>query len=101
MAQVNTGSDLLETLLSSAEKNTAMQFQDTNLAVMYLTNSRIAIMRQLAEQEFTDPNKDGENQRIRAYLKGQYDLLGALIEGALHPDPVVESDQSPSNSPGA
>jgi hypothetical protein len=100
--QINTGSELLEVLFTPEETNRAMQLCDTPLSIAYLTNTRIGIMRQLAEQEFTDPVKDPENQRIRAYLKGQYDLLGALIEGAVNPTPVPLDTGNPSQtSPGA
>jgi hypothetical protein len=94
MATINTGSDLLEALLTPEETLLAQQFMDKNLSIMYLTNTRIGIMRQLADQEFSDPNKDGENHRVRAYLKGQYDLLGALLEGAISASPTTSSTSS-------
>ena len=96
MPQINTGSELLEVVFTSQEKNTAMQLMDKNLSIMYLTNTKINILRQLAEQEFDDPETDAKNQRVRAYLKGQYDLLTALIQGALEPEPV-EVDTSAGN----
>lgn len=95
--QVNTSSDLIEVLLTPQEQNTAMQLMDKNLSIMYITNTRIAIFRQLAEQEFSDPNKDGENHRIRSYLKGQYDILGSILDAAMNPTPIPIGDSS-SNS---
>lgn len=95
MPQINTGSDLLETLLTPQEVNTAMQFMDKSLSICYLQNSRIAIFRQLAEQQFSNPAEDAEQQRVRAYFKGQYDLLGTLLEGAINPTPIPVGDSQP------
>lgn len=100
MAAIHLGSDLLETVLTSAELNLAMQFAGTReLSIAYLQNSRVALIRTLATQEFTDPAKDGENQRGRAYLKGQLDLLDSLIYGAMNPTPVSLNEQSAHNPP--
>lgn len=102
MAALNTGSELLETELTPQEVNTAMQFKDTHLSIAYLQNSRVAIFRNLAGQEFTDPKDDAENHRIRAFWKGQLDILGILIDGALNPTPVpVEQTAmfSPNGTP--
>jgi putative sterol carrier protein len=98
MAVLHTGSDLVETILTPHEKNVAMQMADKNLSYMYLQNSRVEIFRQLASQEFTDPLKDGENHRARAYLKGKLDLLADLLEGILNPDPVPV--ENPVSQPG-
>lgn len=99
MAQINTGSNLLETLLTPEESYQAVGLFNRELAIAYLQNSRIEIFRQLAEQQFTDPKDDGENHRIRAYLKGQYDILGSLIDGALNPPPVPVSGTGDSSQP--
>lgn len=99
--QVNTASDLIEVLLTPEEQNRAMQLMDRNMSVIYLTNTKVAIMRQLAEQQFTDPEKDAENHRIRAYLKGQYDLLGSIIDGAMNPVPVPINDSGNSFTPSS
>lgn len=96
MAQINTGSELLETLLTPEETNVAMQFSNRELSIAYLQNSKVEIFRTLANQEFSDPTKDGENHRIRAYLKGQLDLLTTLIEGAVNPTPVPLDTGNPS-----
>jgi len=97
MPQVNTGSDLIEVLLTPHETHTAMQLMDKGLSVMYLQNSRVNIFRTLANMEFSDPTKDVEQHRQRAYLKGQLDILGTLIEGALNPTPVpINDEESPS-----
>jgi hypothetical protein len=88
MAAIHLGSDLLETELTPQEINQAQQFQQKDLTLAYLQNSKVMIFRQLASQEFTDPVKDGENQRVRAYWKGQLDILEQLISGALNPTPV-------------
>ncbi len=85
---VNTASNLIEVEFTHDELNRAMQMCDTNLSHMYLQNLRVALVRQLAMQEFTDPNKDGENQRERAYWKGQLDILDTLIDGIHNPTPV-------------
>lgn len=97
MASLYFGSELLETVFTPQEENVAMQLMDKNLSMAYLQNTRVGIFRQLAAQEFTDPTKDGENQRYRAYLKGQLDLLESLINGVLNPKPVPvdESSQTP------
>jgi hypothetical protein len=97
MPQINTANEFLEVTFTPQETNIAMQLMDKHLSIMYLTNTRIAILRQLAEQEFTDPAKDGENHRARAYLKGQYDILGALIESATNPPSVI--GETPSTTP--
>lgn len=94
--QINTASDLIEVTLLPEELNRAMQLCDSGLSQMYLQNSRVDIVRKLALQEFSKPAEDAENQRVRAYLKGQLDLLDALIEGILNPTPVpLENPQSP------
>lgn len=94
--QINTASDLIEVTFLPEELNRAMQLCDSGLSQMYLQNSRVDIVRKLALQEFSKPAEDAENQRVRAYLKGQLDLLDALIEGILNPTPVpLENPQSP------
>lgn len=94
--QINTASDLIEVTFLPEELNRAMQLCDSALSQMYLQNSRVDIVRKLALQEFSKPADDAENQRVRAYLKGQLDLLDALIEGILNPTPVpLENPQSP------
>lgn len=93
MPTINTGAEL-EVLFTPTEKNVAMQLMDKNLSIMYLTNTKLLLKTQLAEQQFSKPEEDVENQRIRAYLKGQYDLLTALIDGALNPEPVPVQDVS-------
>jgi putative sterol carrier protein len=101
MPGINLGSELLETTLTPQEVNVAMQLMNKDLSVAYLQNSRVNIFRQLATQEFTDPEKDGENHRVRAYLKGQLDILETLIQGALEPTPVPLEQPSQQPSPGA
>lgn len=98
--QINTGSDLIEVLLTPEEAHQAKQLSSNHLSIVLLTNTRIGILRQLAEQEFSKPSEDGENHRIRAYLKGQYDLLGSLIAEAVNPGPAPTGDQQ-QTSPGA
>lgn len=93
--QLNTGSDLLEVELTPEELNRAMQLCDTALSQVYLQNLRVGIFRLLATQEFTDPLKDAENQRVRAYWKGQLDILGTLVDGILNPTPVPMEQKSP------
>lgn len=94
--QINTASDLIEVTFLPEELNRAMQLCDSGLSQMYLQNSRVDIVRKLALQEFSKPAEDAENQRVRAYLKGQLDLLDALIEGILNPTPVpLENPTSP------
>jgi hypothetical protein len=88
MAQMFLGSELLETEFTPQEKSMAMQFQHKELSIAYLQNHRVGIFRQLAMQEFEDPESDGKNQRVRAYWKGQLDLLEALIQSALNPEPI-------------
>lgn len=101
MAVLHTGSELVETILTPHETNVAMQMADKNLSYMYLQNSRVEIFRQLASQEFTDPNKDGENHRQRAYLKGKLDLLADLLEGILNPTPVPVENPTTSQPGGS
>lgn len=92
MASIDIGSDLLEMILTPEEEALARQFKDPALSIALLRNTRVSVMRQLAMQEFTDPNEDGTNHRARAYLKGQYDILIALENGA------VEAQQEAANS---
>lgn len=99
MPQINTGSDLTEVMLTPAETNTAMQLMDRSLSIMYLQNSRVDIFRTLANMEFSDPTKDVELHRQRAYLKGQLDILGTLIEGALNPTPIPINDGESQSAP--
>ena len=96
MPQVNTGSDLIEVELTPQEIHVAMQLMDKALSLMYLQNSRVEIFRQLATMEYSDPSKDAETHRHRAYLKGQYDILGNIIDGALNPAPIPINDGEPS-----
>lgn len=88
MAQINIGSDLLETIFTEDEAWTAKQLMDKNFSIQYLQNSRVAIVRQLAMQSFNDASKDQDNHRERAYLRGQLDLLDAIISAALEPGPA-------------
>lgn len=94
MAMMKTDSELLETELTPVEENLAMQMMDKNLSYAYLQNSRVNIFRILASQEFDKPEEDHKNQRIRAYYKGQLDLLETLCYGILNPTPVPLEQQS-------
>ena len=97
MARINTGSDLIEVELTPHETHTAMQLMDKSLSLVYLQNSRVTIFRTLANMEFSDPAKDVEQHRQRAYLKGQLDILGALVDGALNPTPIPINDGESSS----
>lgn len=106
MAMIKTDSDLVETLFTPHEQNVAMQMMDKNLSYAYLQNSRVQILRTLASQEFDKPEDDLKNHRIRAYMKGQLDLLEALCTGILEPtpvplDPSQRADGNSFNSQGA
>lgn len=98
MTMIHTGSELIETLFTPEERNIAMQLMDKNLSYQYLQNSRVQIFRQLAAQDFTKPAEDLENIRIRAYMKGQLDLLETLCNGILEPDPVPLQQPSQSSN---
>lgn len=95
MANISLTSDLLETLLSPQEELLAKQFMQKELSVAYLQNSKVAVVRSLAMQEFDKPEEDEKNQRVRAYLKGQFDLLTLLIEDAINATPL--ENQEPIN----
>lgn len=97
MAQLHLGSELLETAFTPTELNTAMQLSSKDLSIAYLQNTRVEIFRELANQEFSKPEEDRENHRIRAYLKGKLDILGDLINGAMNPTPVpLDTSNQPS-----
>lgn len=98
MATINTGSDLLETILTPQEKNTAMQFQNKELTIAYLQNTKVDLIRTLANQRFDKAVEDTDNQRQRAYTQGQLDLITALIDGAISPEPVPVDTSIVENS---
>lgn len=97
MAMINTGSEFLETVFEPMEEYQAKTFQSRDLTIAYLQNSKVSILRNLATQEFSDPSKDAENQRARAYMKGQLDIIQALIDEALAAQPPIQQQQSPTS----
>lgn len=97
MPQIETGSDLLEVKFTPEEEARAHQLVDRELTIMLLQNTRVGIMRNLATQEFTDPTQDGENHRMRAYWKGQYDILGSILDDAMKSVPA-ETGNSPQQA---
>ena len=103
MPVINTASDLQEVRFTPEELNKAMQLADKTLSILYLQNTKVGLVRILANQEFTDPADDMKEQRVRAYHKGQLDLLEALIQGCLEPSPVpINTEQQPQPvNPGA
>ncbi len=96
MAQIRLGSDLLEVEFTPEELNRAMQLCDSGASQMYLQNLRVDVVRKLYLQQFTKPEEDVENHRVRAYLRGQLDLLDSLIDGILNPTQVpLQNNVSP------
>jgi hypothetical protein len=96
MASIHLGSDLLETQFTPQELNTAQQLQNRDLSIALLQNTKVEIVRRLAFQQFEDPAQDEKEQRVRAYWKGQLDLLEQLIQTALNPTPVPLESSQPS-----
>lgn len=98
MPAISLTSDMLETLLTPQEEHLAKQFMQKELSIAYLQNTKVALVRSLAMQEFDKPEEDEKNQRVRAYLKGQFDLLTALIETAIETTDLSQEQQAPINA---
>jgi ligand-binding sensor domain-containing protein len=94
--RVNTGSDLLEVELTEEEAFRASQLGDRELTIILLQNTRVGIFRQLATQQFSKPDEDEENHRVRSYWKGQYDILGTILDEAMKSAPSATGN-SPIN----
>lgn len=95
MPQIDTTSDLVETLFTPAEKNRAMQFLDRDLSIAYLQNTRVASFREMISLTYDVENRESSILR-HAVLTGHLEILDALIAGALNPEPLPVNSQQDS-----
>lgn len=98
MPSIKLTSDLLEVEFTHKELNTAAQFSDKNLSLMYLQNRRTEIFRQLVSIKFNESGKEDVELRQHAYLVGQLDLLKDLIDTAYNPPSAIPVPEEAGNS---
>lgn len=78
MAQVNTGSEFLEYLLTPEEDRIGRALQNPLHVMMRLQNKKMEIFQQITSLDFT-PEKQEQSMRDHVYLRGKYDTLTEIL----------------------